>query len=103
MPEEEKMNIYNRALSNLSSLNTELIASSISKIVLPNGAELDDREVILDFINNTGVKLVKKITGKMEALKQLNEIKPLQLTCNNEECRHEYESPIIFDYSRFFG
>jgi len=58
-------------------------------------------EEIIDFVDNSSVKLFKKIQKIIEDLRKEAEIDPIEVTC--PECEHKFSTPLIFDYSHFFG
>jgi len=99
--EEEKQKIYNEILNTMTDININAISSGVKAIELPDGTIVSDKEEIINFVNNSSIKLFKKITSTIQEIKDKTILDPIDITC--PECSHEFQSPIIFDYANFFA
>ena len=99
-PEEEKINIINAALQEITKITIKAIKSSISSVKTPN-ALVSDPEFIEEFLNNCDRTLFTKIRDHAIKLRSENELEPLKLTCT--ECSNKYEQALVMDSTNFFG
>ena len=99
--EEEKQAFYKEILDTMTEINIESISSGIKGIELPDGLLVTDKEEIVAFVNNTSIKLFKKITKTIQEIKDKTDLEPLHIEC--PECKHEFNAPVIFDYANFFA
>lgn len=100
-PEEERKELFNEILNSLSEINVSTISSGIKGIELPDGTMVSDKDEIIAFVNNTSVKLFKKIQAVIQSIREKSFLDPVDVEC--PECNHKFTSPLIFDYSHFFG
>lgn len=101
MSEIQKM--YSEITKNLSNLNVSMVTDSVTKVILPDGTEVTDTNEIKEFIEHADVRLFKQITAVSKKVADAANLEPIKVTCQNEECKHEYETPLSFDYSSFFA
>ena len=100
--EEESIKQLAEGYAKITSLNFELLADSIIKVVLPNDITVTDREHIRDWIVNTDKATYDIIQNFV--VNTLNEEKVnnnFQHTCS--KCNAEFSSDIDFDPTSFFG
>jgi hypothetical protein len=100
MDPDEVKEIYNKILKNMTDINISTITSGIHGIELPDGQLVVNKEEIIDFVNNTSIKLFNKITATLETIREKTALAPVVITC--PECEHESNMPLLFDYSSFF-
>ena len=101
MSEEEREQMYQRVLTNMTEINISTVSSGVQGIELPEGELVVDKKEIIDFVNNSSVRLFNKITTVMEDIRDRALIPPTNVKC--PKCEKETEIPVIFDYSSFFG
>lgn len=99
--EEELKEIYNEILNTMTEININSISSGIKGIELPDGTMVTDKDEIIGFVNNSSVKLFKKITNTIQEIKDKTALEPLHIEC--PKCSHAFDSPMIFDYANFFA
>lgn len=99
--EEEKKAMYDEILNTMTDININAISSGVKCIELPDGTMVDDKEEIVDFVNNSSVRLFKKITKTIQDIRDKTKIDPLNIEC--PACKHEFTSPLVFDYANFFA
>lgn len=113
--EEDKMIQFNRSFEILTDLTLRLTLDSISHMTTPDGAEVVDRGFIQSFLENCGSTGFALIKDRIKEYKDIIEMKPLMMVCGNPEldetaeeentlvCNKQYETPLVFDQSHFFG
>ena len=99
MDEAEKLRLLTEAFSSLSELTINAISDSISMVKTADEVVVDKTH-ITEYIKNCEAKMFTKIRKKIEDIKQLGEIEPLQITCN--DCKHEYKTPFTMNVANFF-
>lgn len=102
MDDYEKQKHFNESFMKISSLNLDLLARCITKVVVPVG-EVTDQEFIKEFVANAENKIIKKVTEKVKVLGESGIRKEMEVKCSNEECGHEWTTALIFDPSHFFA
>jgi hypothetical protein len=100
MSDEEKVDKFSKSFVKLTELTVDIVAGCIAKIEGPMGAT-DDREHIMEFINNCSKDIFDKISSHITAIKETIELKPQDVACTS--CGKEYILPITMDQSNFFA
>lgn len=99
---EQKSKIMNEALKKLSLMTLDIVLDSIDTIELPDGTYVSDQDQIQEFLQNTDKSVFNTIEKRIRNNKEKFNLRPLRAVCENEECRHEWEYPMEFDYVNFF-
>ena len=99
MAEEEKIKLLQQAFNNVSLLTLNAIADSISMIQTGDDVVVD-KDHIREYIKNCDMKAFSKIREKITHIKEVAEIKPLHVVCN--DCKHEYNTPFTMNVANFF-
>ena len=99
--ETERREMYQQVLNNMTELNISTISSGVQGIELPDNDIIVDKNEIIDFVNNSSVKLTNKITDTLQAIRDKTIIPPLDVEC--PKCEHKWQSPLDFDYTSFFA
>jgi hypothetical protein len=103
MPEEEKRAIFQENLASLTNLNLDSLVECISEISDKNsGAIVSDGEFIREYIEKVDRATYKKIKDTALELAKKYSLKPINIQCQNEECKKEYTSIIEFNQTNFF-
>ena len=100
LSEIERQQMYSRILNNLTELNIASITSGVQGIELPDGEVITNSKEIVDFVNNTSVKLYRKITESITEIRLKTELEPIDAEC--PECKNTMLVPLVFDYASFF-
>ena len=83
-----------------------MVVESIVSIDTPDG-KVTNRDFIIDFFNNSDKSMFDMILKHLEKMKSGSSIKPLKIISSPEDIAAgipaEYEIPITFDQSNFFG
>jgi predicted RNA-binding Zn-ribbon protein involved in translation (DUF1610 family) len=89
-----------KILKELTKLTMEILTESIEYIQTPT-IRVDNKEFILDFLENCEKSTYVEIRDYNAKLKENSEIKPLQIKCPN--CGNEYKQPFTLNVSDFFA
>ena len=101
MTELERGRKFNESFDRFANLNLDLIARCVISVNTPDG-QVSEYEFIKEFIRNLDKKSVGKIT---ETIKQLGDAgidNSIELTCPSDECKHVWQTDLIFDPANFF-
>lgn len=99
LDEAEKLRLLTEAFQSLSELTVNAISDSISMIKAGDDIVVD-KEHITEYIKNCESKVFSKVRKKIEEIKKLGEIDPLNITC--ADCKHQYETPFTMNVANFF-
>jgi predicted glutamine amidotransferase len=95
-----KMKETQRALKFITDITMRILSQTITHIKTPS-AFVEEREYILDYLQNCDRDTYIAIRDYNANLKSQTEIKPLKIKCIH--CQHEYEQPFTLNTSDFFG
>lgn len=100
LTDEQKQQLFQETFLKLTAHTVDLIGKTIYKIESPNGST-ENPAHIAEFIQNTSRKVFGAVQDHLDRQKELNSFSKFNATCT--ECEHEYNLPIMFDNSNFFG
>lgn len=104
--DEKKLEMFNTSFNNLTKVTVDLMASSIYKIITPDG-EVNDSRHIFEFVNNADKQIFDIVQNHLNSLKNHNDLKPLKFETTAEQraagAPEIYEVPINFNDSDFFA
>lgn len=89
------------SIERLIDVTIDAITDSTEHIVLPDGTLVTDKAFIKEFYQNAERSFINGIQEEAIKINKEGGIPPNKVAC--ADCTKEYEVPIIFDYSRFFG
>ena len=101
LSDTDKAKIFNKSFEKIADLNLDLIAKCIVKISIP-GREVEEEDFIKEYVRNTDKNVIKLIRDQLTKLSDNGIDKEFEVTCVNEECAHEWKTPMVFDPSHFF-
>lgn len=87
-------------LKKITTLTMKILTEAIEYIQTPT-AKVDNKNFILDFLNNCDKEMYASIRDYNTELKTSTELKPLKLSCVH--CKHQYEQSFTLNTSDFFG
>ena len=106
IPDEQKLSAFATSFRKLTELTIDLVVNSIVCIDTTDG-KVTDKKHIRDFFANADRDTFEKILKHLERMRDESKIKPLKVRATPEEIEagapEEYEIPITFDQSNFFG
>lgn len=101
LPDEEKSRIMKESVKKITALAVQNIATHIESITTSEGVKVTDKNHITEFLMNCSRTTYKGMQEKIKHLNDTSILKPLHVKCTH--CEHEFESALVFNYSRFFG
>lgn len=103
---EEKSKRYSESYQKLTQLNFEVMNTSFTKIITPEGTEVSNSDQIKEFLSNAESKIVNEMQEQMIMLRSQAQIKPITLKSNEEQIKKgapvSFTVPLTFDNSNFF-
>lgn len=101
IPDEEKRQLFEESFKKITDLNVSVIIHSIESILV-DSTLVTDYQMIKEFLDNCSRQTYQAIKDKIQELAEKNTAPPADLTCANDECGKEYQTPMVFDQSNFF-
>lgn len=106
MTEVQKSEQFVKSYYTLNTINFDMLAESIGKIVTPDGIEVTDEKQIREFIDNADSKIVNDFQIELGKIRTQFQIPPLEIKATEDEIKEgvptRYQIPITFDNSNFF-
>ena len=100
--DEDKKRLFDESFKKITDLNVSVIIDSIDNIFV-DGTIVSDAAMIKEFLDNCSRQTYQAIKDKIQSLAEKNAVKPIDLTCDNEDCGKKYQAPLEFDNSNFFA
>jgi hypothetical protein len=106
IPDEKKLAAFSASFRKLTELTIDLVVNSVACIDTTEG-KVTDKAHIKEFFNNADSSTFDKILKHLEKMRDESRIKPFKVRATPEDIEagapEEYEIPITFDQSNFFG
>ena len=106
VPEEEKLAKFNESFVKLTNMTVGLMSKSVKSITV-DGNVVDNTLHIKEFIDNADKQFFGTVLEHLEEQRDKFKIDPFNVTSTEEEIAkgapENYEVPITFDQSNFFG
>jgi hypothetical protein len=106
IPDDQKLQAFANSFKKLTDITIGLVVNSVVAIDTPDG-RVTNKTFIKDFFENADSTTFNAIIKHLEKMKEESSIKPLKVQATEEEIAAgapaEYEIPITFDQSNFFG
>jgi hypothetical protein len=99
LPDEQKLEMLNQALQNITKLTVSALKWNIASIRTPQ-VLVTDPEHIEEFLRNSDRNLFVKIRDLIIEKRYTSEFKPAQIKC--AACAHEYKQTVTLDQTSFF-
>lgn len=103
LSEEDKINKFNQMFKKLLDLTVEQVSRSVSAIKMEDGTVVEDPAHIDEFFTNCNRSVWDAVKSKLEKFSSDNPLKHVGLICEHEDCAKNYETPLVFETSSFFG
>jgi hypothetical protein len=100
LSDEQKSNITQDVLTQITSLNLHLAANSIEYIRTPD-AVVTDKEHIKEWLTNCSKEVFDMVIKGAESVRDPSQIKPLDVTC--PKCEHGYQQVYSVNPTDFFA
>jgi hypothetical protein len=106
IPDEKKLAAFSNSFRKLTELTMDLVINSIVCIDTSEG-KVTNKTHIREFFSNADSSTFDKILKHLEKMRDDSKIKPFKVRSTPEDIEagapEEYEIPITFDQSNFFG
>lgn len=106
IPDEEKINQFNRSFKKLTDITVGMVSQCIAKIVTPDG-EVGNQEYIAEFIENADKDFFTKIMKHLNEQRDRFQIPAFPVTTTEEErtegAPEQFDVPVTLDASNFFA
>jgi hypothetical protein len=97
----ERSKLFQERLDRMVDLTIKSLCDSTAYIETAEGTRVTNTDHISEFYNNADRELLSDIKSQLVQVKELVDIKPLDMTCT--ECKEHSTVTLEFDYSSFFG
>jgi len=87
-------------LQKIIESNIAILSQSTENITTESGEIVTDKNFITEFYVNASNKVIKAVQAKIKELSDSAGLPPARVQC--EECNHEYNVAVTFDYANFF-
>lgn len=101
LPDQERNDIIQRSMKRLIDIGLDNLTMVTEYIATEEGDVVTEPEYIREFYHNVSSDTVNKINAQLAEFTKENSLPPLNATCTS--CTKEFEVPIEFNYSSFFG
>lgn len=102
IPDDDKRRLFDESFKKITDLNVSVLIDSIESIFVDQTI-VSDPVMIREFLDNCSRQTYQAIKDKIQSLAEANSAPPADLTCANDDCSKEYQSPLVFDQSNFFA
>ena len=106
VPEEEKVKQFQKSFNKLTDINMDMVTDTINSIKV-DGQTVTDRAMIRDFVSNSSKEFFGSILKHLETQRDKFQLPAIKQKSTDEEKKQgapeEYDVPIMFDTSNFFG
>lgn len=106
LSDEEKVERFKVSFKKLTDITVGLITNSVYKIESRAGTVTDPTH-LQEFMNNCDKEIFEAVKGRLDLMAETNSLKPMKIRSTPEMiaagASEEFEIPITFDPSTFFG
>lgn len=100
LSDEEKLDRFGESFVKLTEMTVDVVAGCISSVKTPT-AEVTDRKMIDEFINNSPKEIFNLIVEHIDKMKSDIDLKAQQVECGS--CKTPYKITLNIDQSNFFA
>jgi hypothetical protein len=101
LSDQDKANVVATSVNKIIEMGIEAVVESTEYIEMDDGTIVNNKAHISDFYRNSNASIMKQIQDTFLQFNQDASIKPQRVKCAH--CETEYQVPLEFDYSNFFG
>lgn len=102
LTEEERKIKFSKMFNDVVVDAINRIVDCVYSITTSDGTVVTDKSQITEFFNNCDKFVWEKVKEVITTINESIRLKPLNLICNNEMCKKEFESTMNFEQSNFF-
>ncbi len=100
---QEKTIKFNQLFNNLLNITVNQIANCVGAIKTEDGDVVQDTVQINEFFKNCDKPIWDAVKQRIDQLNDAMATKKIDITCDNEDCKKPYNTPLIFEQTNFFG
>jgi len=102
LSDQEKSEKFNNMFSELLNLTVKQIADGVAGIKTETGELVQNPVFVHEFFKNCEKHIWQAVKAHIDKLSESMATKQINVTCENDECKKPYTSPLIFEQSSFF-
>jgi hypothetical protein len=104
--DEDKLKLFKESFNKLTTATINVVANSIYRVDSTQGST-ENPVFIKEFVDNTDKFVFNKVFTHLDALRENNQIKPIEITVTDEmrergATEDTIKFPLVFDSSTFF-
>ena len=103
MTEKERMQQFYDMMLFITETSIDTIVQCIIDVTTEQGDVITDKKAIQELIENLNLTNFNVINDQIILIKTTSKQITVPGICTNEECKHEWDVPLTFDMSNFFG
>lgn len=103
LSETEKVAKFNSLFKNLVSATVDQVVSAVAGIRTEDGVLVEDRAQLVEFFSNCNRPIWVAVKDRLAKLADSSALRHIPVKCENIECEKEYDTPLVFELSSFFG
>ena len=100
--ENEKMKLFQESFIKLTDLTLDTAVQCVTKIESSAGTT-DNPEYIKEFLQKADKSVFNTINDAVSKSQKSGKMASFKATCDNEECKHEWDVSLTLDQADFFG
>lgn len=100
LSDEEKTDKVAQSMKNLLNASIQLLVNSTEYIEIEDGQRVREVEFLTEFYKNSESRVTKEIESRLAEIAKEGALPLIDLGC--AACGKEYQTPLEFDYARFF-
>ena len=102
LKEDEKLKLFNESFIKLTDLTLDTAVQCVTKIESAAGTT-DNPEYIKEFLQKADKSVFSTINDAVSKSQNSGKMASFHTTCENEECKHEWDVKLTLDQADFFG
>jgi|TARA_R110000822_G_scaffold98928_2_gene223455 hypothetical protein len=99
----ERNKLTTTAIKEITILTMKLLSRSIEYIETDEEVRVSEFDFIFEFVSSADKKTFESLRDHHTAIKSSSDLKPLDITCANEECGHKFTQPFSINPTDFFA
>lgn len=100
--EDTKLAKFHQMFHKLLNITVSAVGSGVSAIRTEEGIMVEDAAQITEFFHNCNRSVFEAVKDHIQSLSENDPLKKLHVVCENEECKTQYDTPLVFEQSSFF-
>jgi hypothetical protein len=100
--EDTKLAKFHQMFHKLLTITVNAVSNGISAIRTEDGVLVEDAAQITEFFHNCNRAVFDAVKEHIQSLGKNDPLKNLHVVCDNEDCKTQYDTPLVFEQSSFF-